>query len=91
MSSVEAKMHDKLSQAFNLEAIEIINESDKHSGHAGHDGSGESHFRIKLVSTAFAGMNRVARQRAVYDILSEELAGPVHALSVTAKTPDEAG
>ena len=88
---VETLIKTKLESAFSAQDIEIINESDKHAGHAGHDGSGESHFRVKLVSPVFEGQNRVARQRAVYDVLADELAGPVHALSVTAKTPDEAG
>ncbi len=89
--TVEAAIRDKLTTAFSPKAIEIINESDAHAGHAGHDGTGESHFRVYLVSDSFAGQNRVARQRAIYDVLVEELAGPIHAFSVTARTPDEVG
>ncbi len=88
---IEAAIKHKLAHAFSPQSIEIINESDHHAGHAGHDGSGESHFRVYLVSDKFTGMNRVARQRAIYDVLAEELAGPIHAFSVTARTPDEAG
>lgn len=89
--TVEAAIRQKLNAAFSPQSIEIVNESDSHSGHAGHDGSGESHFRVYLVSDKFAGQNRVARQRAIYDVLADELAGPIHAFSVTARSPDEIG
>ena len=60
-------------------------------GHAPVDGAGETHFKLIIVSDAFAGQNRVARQRMVYDILKDELAERVHALALTTQTPDEAG
>ena len=66
-----------------------MNDSLRHSGHMGDDGSGESHFRVTVVSSAFIGMNRVQRQRMVYDLLKEEMAGPVHALSVKTIAADE--
>lgn len=87
---VAAAIHTKLKAAFDPEVLEITNESGKHAGHAGSPGTGESHFNVVIRSTAFNGLNRVQRQRAVYEVLKDELEGPVHALSVLAKTPDEA-
>ena len=84
MGPIEQQIRDKLTAAFSPSALEIINESGKHAGHAGTNETGESHFRIKIEAPHFADMNRVARQRAVYDVLKDELAGPVHALSVQA-------
>jgi BolA protein len=70
-------------------SLDIVDESHKHKGHAGYREGGESHFHVTVVSAAFEGQNRVARQRAVYDTLAEELAGPVHALSLKLMTPGE--
>jgi BolA protein len=79
----------------NLEAalapidIEIIDDSVRHAGHAGHDPRGETHFKIRIVSSAFNGLTRVARHRLVYDALAGELKERVHALNIDAKTPEE--
>jgi BolA protein len=75
----------KLMEAFAPTVLEITDDSARHAGHAGHSGGGESHFTVTIVSPAFAGLSRVARQRAGYTVLAEELAGPVHALSVRAE------
>lgn len=89
--SVAETIRSKLEAAFEPSALEIVDESHLHAGHAGNPGGGgESHFKVTIVADGFAGQNRVARQRAVYDVLRDELAGPVHALSVTARSPDEA-
>ena len=80
----------KLSAAFAPERLEIIDESDHHKGHSGARREGETHFRIVMVSRAFEGLGRVARQRMVNKTLKEELDGPVHALSMNALTPAEA-
>jgi BolA family transcriptional regulator, general stress-responsive regulator len=69
--------------------IEIADESHHHAGHAGARPEGETHFAVTIVSAAFAGMSRVARQRIVYETLADELATRVHALSLTTLTPDE--
>jgi BolA protein len=82
--SVEDSIREKLTRAFTPVALEIVNESHHHAGHAGSPGTGESHFRIKVVSAAFAGKSRVERHRMVNAALAEELAGPVHALAITA-------
>jgi BolA family transcriptional regulator, general stress-responsive regulator len=71
--------------------LAIADDSHRHAGHAGARARGESHFRIEIVSAAFAGQNRVARQRIVYGLLAEELAGPIHALQLSALTPEEDG
>ncbi|MEZ5922092.1 MAG: BolA family protein [Parvularculaceae bacterium] len=79
----------KLEAALAPEVLEVKDESHLHAGHAGARPGGESHFRLLIVSGAFAGLSRVERQRRVNAALSEELAGPVHALAMKALTPDE--
>jgi BolA protein len=68
-----------------------LDESAKHAGHAGAQPGGETHYRLTLVSTAFDGLSRVARQRLVYGALREEFDTGLHALSLDLKTPSEAG
>ncbi|MEC7726590.1 MAG: BolA family protein [Planctomycetota bacterium] len=70
--------------------LELRNDSDQHAGHAGHDGSGESHFALTVVSRAFDGLNRVQRQRLVFRAVGDLMHDKVHALQIQAKTPDEA-
>ncbi len=84
-ATIEAKLRAGLAPT----RLVVVDESHLHQGHAGARPEGESHFRVEVVATAFGGLTRVARQRRVYEILASELAGPVHALSVTARTPDE--
>lgn len=86
---VAATIRDKLTSAFAPTRIDIEDESHRHAGHVGARPEGETHFHVTMVSEAFAGRSRVARQRAVYAVLSAELAGPVHALSLTLRTPAE--
>lgn len=88
--SVAASIERKLTEALHPTRLEIEDESARHRGHTGYREGGETHFRVTIVSPAFAGQNRVARQRLVYKILADELAGRVHALALTALTPDEA-
>ncbi len=90
MGVVAETIEQKLTAAFAPEQLDIVDQSDLHKGHAGAPDGGESHFRVRIVSTAFDGQNRVARQRAVNAALKDELAGPVHALSVQALAPGEA-
>ncbi len=77
----------KLTAAFAPQSLVIVDESHKHAGHVGARPEGETHFRVEIVSSAFEGKSRVERQRMVYDLLHEELAGPVHALSISAQVP----
>lgn len=79
----------KLTTAFQPETLEIQDESSRHAGHAGHRPGGETHFNVRIVAGAFAGKSRIERHRMVNATLAEELAGPVHALSVDAKAPGE--
>lgn len=76
-------------KAFAPEAIEIVNDSHRHAGHAGSPGTGTSHFTIKVVSAAFAGKSRLERHRMVNDVLAQELAGKIHALAIQALAPAE--
>lgn len=73
----------KLTDAFAPAALDVIDESHMHKGHVGARPGGETHFRVVMTASAFEGLSRIERQRRVYDILSEELAGPVHALTLT--------
>lgn len=88
--SVEDIIRRKLTEAFQPARLDIENESHLHHGHHGSPQTGESHFRVLLAADAFDGIGRVERQRKVYAVLSEELAGPVHAFALTAVTPAEA-
>jgi len=86
----------KLTTALSPTRLEIEDDSARHAGHH-HEGGmdaqpgGESHFNLTVVSAVFEGQGRVQRQRAINALLREELAGPVHALSIRALTPAEAG
>jgi BolA family transcriptional regulator, general stress-responsive regulator len=88
--SVAETIRDKLTGRFSPTRLIIVDESHRHAGHAGARPEGETHFAVTLVSAAFAGQGRVARQRLVYQTLAEELATSVHALSLTTLTPEEA-
>lgn len=79
----------KLNAALEPTRLAVADESHRHAGHHGAKPEGETHFRLEIVSAAFAGQTRIARQRIVYGILAEELAGPVHALQLTTLTPEE--
>jgi BolA protein len=89
--TVRETMRRKLVDALAPVALEIVDDSHLHAGHAGHRGGGESHFSVRIVAARFAGLSRVERQRLVYGILAEELAGPVHALALSVAAPGEAG
>ncbi len=85
--TVAAEMHTLLTEAFAPTRLAIINDSAKHSGHSGDDGSGESHFTIEIEAAAFAPMNRLARQRAVIAALGDIVGGRVHAVAIKAGVP----
>lgn len=87
--SVEDQIREKLTQAFAPVALEVVNDSHRHAGHASSPGTGVSHFTVKVVSDAFAGKSRVERHRLVNAALAAELAGPVHALAIQALAPGE--
>ncbi|MDP2086357.1 MAG: BolA family protein [Gemmobacter sp.] len=79
---VEDRIRRQLSEAFAPSRLEVVNESHRHAGHAGDDGSGESHFRVAIRADAFAGQTRIARHRAVHAALGPELMGRIHALAL---------
>ncbi|PCK00287.1 MAG: BolA family transcriptional regulator [Zetaproteobacteria bacterium] len=82
---MQEKIEDKLRGAFLPMYLKVVNESSKHSGHVGDDGSGESHFRVEIVSDMFKNKSVIACHRMVYDCLEEELE-IVHALSICASS-----
>lgn len=87
-------IRQKLQSALSPQRLELEDDSWRHAGHH-HEGGmdakegGESHFNLLIVSDAFEGQSRVNRQRTINKLLAEELAGPVHALSIKAFTPAE--
>jgi BolA family transcriptional regulator, general stress-responsive regulator len=75
-------------QTLEPQSLNLQDESSLHAGHAG-AASGGGHYRLTIVSPRFAGLNAVARHRLVYETLGELMQGPVHALAITALTPEE--
>ena len=87
--SMESTIREKLLRALQPTRLDVINESHLHAGHRGSPGTGESHFRVLIVSAVFAGKSRLERHRLVNETLSEELEGKVHALALKAYAPQE--
>lgn len=88
--SIRSSIEEKLTAAFAPERLDVINESRLHAGHQpGFDGEGETHMRVRIVASAFAGMGRVARHRAINDLLTAEFDAGLHALAVEAAAPGE--
>ena len=79
--AVKDEIEARLTAAFAPERLEVVNESHRHAGHSGDDGSGESHFKIVIRATAFAPLSRVARHRAVHQALGD-LNQRVHAIAL---------
>lgn len=86
---VAAEITRRLESALAPTRLVVTDDSEKHRGHAGHSGSGESHFTVEVESAAFSGLNRVARQRLVNQALAELLVERVHALAIKATAPAE--
>lgn len=78
---IAAEMESRLRAAFSPDQLEIVNESHRHAGHGGDDGSGESHFKVVIRAAAFGPMGRVARHRAVHQALGD-LNSRVHAIAL---------
>jgi BolA family transcriptional regulator, general stress-responsive regulator len=87
--TVAERMRAKLSAALDPERLEIEDQSDRHAGHSGWRESGETHFNIKVASARFSGKRRLERHRMIYALLSDEIAGGVHALAIEALAPGE--
>ena len=82
-------IRQKLEESFAPQRLEVIDESDQHSGHAGAHAEGESHFRIHIVSKAFSGKSRIERHRMINDVLANLLKSRVHALALRASAPED--
>jgi len=89
MGATANAIDNKLRARFAPARLSIEDESSRHRGHAGHREGGESHFRVEIVSAAFEGHSRIARQRLVYQALKDELDAGLHALALTTLTPAE--
>lgn len=87
--SAESRLREKLMVALTPVRLDIINESEMHAGHRSSPGTGESHFRILIVSDAFAGKSRVERHRMVNSALGDEVGGRIHALALATYAPGE--
>ncbi len=88
-TDVEIAIRDALTAAFEPSRLDVINESHLHAGHRSSPGTGDSHFRVYLVSTKFAGLSRVSRHRLINQCLAHLIGKPIHALALDAKAPDE--
>lgn len=84
-SRIEAVLRERFAPAL----LEVTDDSARHAGHAGAAAGGETHYSALVVAEAFAGLNRVARSRAVHAVLEAEFTGGLHALALTLRTPDE--
>ena len=87
---VAHRIREKLTSALNPIKLEIVDESNRHAGHAGARPGGETHFRVEVVAAIFQGKSRLERQRLVYAALEEEMSQQIHALSLVTRAPGEA-
>ncbi len=87
--SAETRLKEKLMLALRPTRLDVINESEMHAGHRSSPGTGESHFRILIVSDAFTGKSRVDRHRMVNAALGDEVGGRIHALALATYAPGE--
>lgn len=85
--SMEEAIRTKLAAALSPLSLAVENQSHLHAGHAGDDGSGETHFRVQVVSESFRGQSRIACHRMVHEILKNEMKSGIHALVIDAKAP----
>lgn len=87
--TAESRIREKLMVALEPVRLDVVNESEMHAGHRSSPGTGESHFRVLVVSPKFTGISRVNRHRLVNEALADELAGRVHALALATYAPGE--
>lgn len=90
MTSIKSLIETRLATEFAPDRLAVIDESAAHAGHAGHRAGGESHFRVRIVAQAFAGVGRVDRHRRINAALKEAFDRGVHALAIEAAAPGEA-
>ena len=86
---VAAEITRRLRAALDPTELVLVDDSEKHRGHGGYNPAGESHFSLAIESPAFAGLTRIARQRAVYAALGDLMDECVHALTIRARAPGE--
>jgi BolA protein len=86
---LQTEMETLLTAAFSPTHLAVINDSMAHHGHSGDNGTGESHFTVEIEAAAFAGLNRVSRQRAVNQALGDIPGQRIHALAIKARAPGE--
>jgi BolA family transcriptional regulator, general stress-responsive regulator len=79
----------RLKEALDPVSLDVVDESDRHAGHAGARAGGGTHYRVRVVSARFERQSRIERHRLVYDVLAAEFADGLHALALVAKAPDE--
>jgi stress-induced morphogen len=91
MQSRAERLNAILTAAFSPVLLRVDDDSARHAGHSGAQPGGQTHYNVLLVSEAFAGMNRVARSRAVHAAVAAEFASGMHALALTLRTPAEHG
>jgi BolA protein len=84
-----AMIEKRLTEVFSPQSLNIVDESHKHAGHASAGGAG--HFAVEIIADAFAGKTLIQRHRLVYDALDDAMNTEIHALSIKASTPAEAG
>ncbi len=87
--SIQQRIVARLTEELDPIVLDVIDESDRHAGHAGARPGGGTHYRVRIVSAKFAGLSRVARHRIVYNSLPAEFADGLHALALDAKAPGE--
>lgn len=87
--TIAERIEQKIRAGLNPTKLIVTDESHHHAGHAGHDGRGESHFNVIVVSDQFNSISRVQRQRMVYTLLQEELNERIHALQLKTLSPEE--
>jgi len=87
--TAEQRIREKLMVALEPIRLDVVNESEMHAGHRSSPGTGESHFRILVVSPKFIGVSRVGRHRLVNEALADELAGRIHALALATYAPGD--
>lgn len=90
MTSVEARMRERLAALAPL-SLELVDDSARHHGHAGWQDGGGTHWKLAIVSAAFAGQSVLARHRLVYQALGDLMENPIHALNIEARSPGENG
>ncbi len=87
--TAETRLREKLMIALEPTRLDIVNESELHAGHRNSPNTGESHFRVLIVSPMFAGVSRIGRHRMVNDAIAEELKKGIHALALSTYAPGE--